>query len=252
MKIENYETWKSGVTADTFTFPYNPQSVDSQTAGNQQIKTLPYSDHHIVITAGGHNPVDIVLTGHFSGSDKLSNYQTLAKHFHETWLLKKLYFESDKFYLGIGKSIKRVHSGGRTNFVDYVAIFQSLFGIQFGNTEKTTNEGTVPTYVTRITGSVTDGAQDIVLSDNFGNEIRVSSDYLSTGDSFVYRLVSFVESVTGIYITTFGYCEVDGSEVNTITNGWGVLKVAAGDSTSTISVSNLTSPNIYLRDGWAI
>ncbi len=251
MKIENYETWK-GISADTFTFPYNPQSFDTQVVGNQQIKLLPYTDHHIAISAGGHNPVDIVLTGHFSGTNKMDNYFTLSKHFHETWLLKKLYFEDDKFYLGIGKNIKRVHSGGRTNFVDYVAIFQSLFGIQFGDTEKTINEGNVPTYITTITGSVSDGTQDIVLTDSFGNEVRVSNTYLNTGDSFTYRLVSFVESVSGIYITSFGYCETNGIEVNTMTKGQGVLKVASNSDTSSISVSNLTSPTILLRDGWSI
>ena len=258
MKIENYETWKSSVTADTFSFPYNPISFDSQNISNHEIKMLPFSDHHIAISGGGHSPINLILRGHFSGSSKFTNYRRLSKHFHETWLLKKLYFESDKFFIGIGKDIKRTHTGGRTNFIDYVANFQSLFGIAFDDVEKNNsggvvaNEGDVPTYITEISGTITSGSSDLVISDNFGNEIKVSSSDLATSDSFVYRLISFIESTAGIYITTFGYCTINGLQVNTITKGLGVLKLASGEDSSDISISNLTSSVIKFRNGWSV
>jgi len=253
MKIENYETWKTDISADTFNWAYNPISVDFQSIGNEQITKLPFANYHIITSGGGHEPPTIVLTGHFSGTNKMDNYRSLSKHFHEGHLLKKLYFEDDKFLIGIGKNIKRTHVGGRTNFVDYVAIFQSLFGIQFGDSEKTSNSGNVTTFITYIYGTVDNGAQDIIITDKIGNELKISSDNLNTNDVFVYRLVSFVESVsTGIYITNYGYCTINGTAVNSITKGLGLLSVLSGDDVSTITISNLNNVTIYLRDGWSI
>ncbi|MDI3476931.1 MAG: hypothetical protein PWQ59_456 [Thermoanaerobacterium sp.] len=260
MKIENYETWKSGIDLDTFTFPHNPSSFDNQVSSNHTITAIPYSEHHIIISGGGHSPITYVLQGFFDGDQKWTNYRNLAKHIHETDKLKKLYFESDKFAVVIGKDIKRTHSGGRTNFIDYVATLESPIEILFGDTlkdnsvEAETNDGDVTTFIEKITGTVTDGNQDIVLSDAIGNRIKIDSSHLTTGHNIVMRLLTFTKGTTNIYKTK--YCYVldtsTGAELTTITTGFGVLKLAAGASTSTISISNLSSPVIYFRDGYSV
>ena len=122
MKIENYEG-----TADTFTFPHNPNSFDAPIVSNHTITKIAYQKHHILVSGGGIEPKGLVLTGHFDGADKRSNYRDLAKHFQETTKLKKLYWESDKFHLGVGREIKETNSGGRTNFVDYVGTFETSY-----------------------------------------------------------------------------------------------------------------------------
>lgn len=249
MKIENYTG-----TADTFTFPYNPQVFDDTTNPNYDITPIPYQKHHIVVSGGGISAKSIILTGHVSGTNKLTNWRDLSKHFLETTKIKKLYFESDKFHIGIGKQIKRTHTGGRTNFIDYVATFQSFVPILFGDTEKTsgTNAGNATTYVTKITGTITDGSNDLVISDALGNEIKIDSSYLTTGQSFEYRLVEMVDSGSGIYVTEYAYCELDGTQTKAVqhTGGFGILQIASGADVSTITTTNLSSETIYFRDGY--
>ena len=98
MKIENYEG-----AASTFTWDYNPNTFDDAIASDYTTTHFPYQRRHHFVSGGGVLPKTIILTGHFSGADKNTDYRTLSGHFIENTKLKKLYFDSNRFYLGFGK-----------------------------------------------------------------------------------------------------------------------------------------------------
>ena len=256
MTLSNY----SG-TASTFTFPTNPNTFDDNISSNYTITNIMYQRYHIFVSGGGLTPKSIVLTGHFFGADKNTNYRTLSGHFMENYKLKKLYFDSDRFYLGIGKAIKKTHTGGRTNFLDYVATFETIVGILFSNTQKTTgtNDGNVNTFVEEING-IHDGAGDVVISDGLGNQITIPESAFAGKTYFKYKLVKMVDSGDGIYVTEFGYFEVcatiDGtySQVKSVrtTDGFGLIQLAPASNITTVTVTNSTGTlTKKFRDGYS-
>lgn len=250
MTINNYE-----VAADLFTFPYNPQSYDDTIDANYSFTNITYQRHHILVSGGGIAPKSIILTGHFSGASRLSNYRSLAKHFQENYKLKKLYFESDKFLLGIGRQCKKTHVGGRTNYIDYVASFDTIIGILLGDTQRTsgTNEGDVTTFVEEISGTVTSGASDITVTDALGNSWKIPSSAVTTGQAIVVKLVSMVDSGSGVYVSEYNYATIAGTQTKRIqtTGGFGLIQLDSGANMTTITITNLTSPVVKFRDGWS-
>lgn len=257
MKIENY----SG-TANTFTWPNNPLTFDDAISANYTITKVKYQRYNYFVSGGGIAPKQIVITGHFFGSSKNTNYSTLAGHFIENIKLKKLYFDSDKFYLGFGKEIKKTHSGGRTNFLDYVATFETVIGVLFDNTQQTyteggahkTNSGNTTTFIEEISGTVTSGASDIVISDGIGNQITIPAASLTTGQAVVVTFVKMVDSGDGIYITEYNYTTVAGTQIKTVRTdtGFGIIQLAASATTSTLSISNLdASYTVKFRNAYA-
>jgi len=257
MKIENF----SG-TANTFTFPNNPNSFDDPISSNYTITNVDYQMFHYFVSGGGVAPKSLVLTGNFFGTNKNTNYRTLSGHFMENYKLKKLYFESDKFYLGVGKEIKKTHSGGRTNFLDYVATFETIVGILFDNTLQThtdggaeiTNGGNVNTFIEEISGIVTSGASDVVISDGLGNEYTIPAVSLTTGQAVIIKFVEMVDSGDRVFVTEYNYATVAGSQIKTVqtTDGFGMLQIAPTLTTATITVANLDAGyTIKLRNAYS-
>lgn len=244
MKIENYTG-----TASTFTWPNNPNVFDDDITSNYTVTPIGYQRHHIFVSGGGVIPKTLVLTGHFHGTDKLTNYRTLSGHFMENTKLKKLYFESNKFYLGFGKGIKRTHTGGRTNFLDYVATFETVTGVLFDHTQQThtdggaekTNSGNVTTFIEQIAGTVTNGSTDITVTDSLGNQITIPAASLTTGQAVVIKFIQMVDSGDGIYVTEYNYTTVAGTQIGTArtTDGFGFIQLAASSTTADITVTNL-------------
>ena len=202
------------------------------------------------------------MTGHMDGSSKLTNYRALRKHIQENIKLKKLYFESNKFYLGIGTQIKKTNTGGRTNFIDYVATFKTIIGILLDNTQQTytnggaheTNDGDVTTFVEEISGIVTSGAADITVADALGNALKIPAASLTTGQAVVITFVKMVDSGSGIYVTEYNYTTVAGSQINTVqtTGGFGLIQLAAAASTSGLTITNLNAGyTVKFRNGWS-
>lgn len=249
MTISNYEG-----TADTFTWPYNPQSYDDTVDSNHTMTNIEYQRHKILVSGGGSVRSGIILTGHHSGSTKRTNYQNMAKHFQQTTKLKKLYFHSDRFALGIGKQCKETNTGGRTNFIDYVATFEPVVSILFGDTEKTsgTNAGDVETYVTEISGTVTSGASDVTMTDASGTTVTIPASALNTSDTITYKLVEMVDSGSGIYVSEYEYVEINSTQTNNVqvTSGF-LLKLASGADISTVTTTNLGGVIKKFRDGWS-
>ena len=252
MSISNY----SG-TASTFTFPNNPNTFDDAVSSNYTITSIAYHRHHVFVSGGGVSPKSIVLTGHFFGTTKNTSYNTLSGHFMENYKLKKLYFETTKFYLGFGKAIKKTHTGGKTNFLDYVATFETVFGILFSNTQKTTgtNEGNVTTFIEEITGQY-DGAGDVVIADGLSNTITIKSAKFAGKTYFKYELVKMVSSGGEIYNTDFGVFSVsataDGTYTEVSNSTTGLIKLEAAANITTVSVSNTTGTlTKKFRDGFS-
>lgn len=249
MEIENYEG-----SADNFTWTYNPKVFDDGWNGNYESVPIRYTRRKIIVSGGGIASRSVVLTGHFSGASKRTYYQNMSKHFMDSHLLKKLYFQSDKFLLGVGSGCKETDDGARQNFIDYVASFDAVCGILFGDTQKTsgTNAGNVTTFVESITGTVTDGASDVVLSDGT-TTITINSSAVSTNDAIVYSFVKMVSASGGIYTSEYAYVSVNGTQTKKvkITGGTGVLELAAGANITTVTTSNLTNPVKTFRDGWS-
>lgn len=246
MSISNY----SGA-ADSFSFPNNPNTFDDELVPNYTTMNVGYQRYHYLVSGGGIAPKMVILTGSLHGTTKNTNYLALSKHFSETQKLKKLYWESGKFYLGVGNNIKKTHTGGRTNFIDYVANFQTIIGILFDNTQQTytqggahrTNSGNTKTFIEEIAGTVTSGASPIVISDNLGNELTIPASALTTGHTVVIKFVQMVDSGMGIYVTEYNYTTVNGTQISAVqtTDGLGLLQLDNGATTSTLSVSNLNA-----------
>ena len=252
MKIENYEG-----TLDTFTFPYNPQSFDDSMEPNYKLKEFPYAKYAILISGGGIRPRPIVLAGHFSSTDKNTDYEELSKHFSETTKLKKLYFKSDRFYLGTGGQLKQTNSGERQNFVDYVGTFNTIFGILFGDTKKTTgtNSGNIETFVEEITG-VYDGSGDLTITDSTGVQVKVSESKFSGNSYFRYKQIKMVSAGGQLLISKLPYFEVDDNSSFTspteVTIATGkILKLQTGEGPGALTFANVTgTPTVKFRDGW--
>ena len=243
-----------GLVFGSFIWPYNPQVFDDTTNSNHEITPIGFQRHHILVSGGGISPKSIILTGHFSGASKWTDWRNCSKHFMQTTILKKLYFESDKFHLGVGKQIKRTSSGGRTNFLDYVATFEAVVGILFGDTERTsgTNDGNATTFVHEISGTVTSGVSDIVISDTLGNQITIPNASLTTGDTIKYEFVKMVDSGSGISVSEYAYVEINGIQTKNVqvTDGFGLPQLAASADITTVTATNITDLVRKFRDGY--
>lgn len=256
MKIENYTG-----TVDSFTIPGNIKTVDDSSSSNSTTTTIDYSRNHIHIGGAGLNPKIIAIAGSFFGADKNTDYESLSKHFvYQDHLLKKLYWKTDRFYLGIGQDAKQVNNAGRTNFIDYAASFKVLVQQLFSDTQKTgtlatpqTNSGNITTFIEEITGTITSGAADLVIGDNLGNEITIPNAKLTTGQSFVLQLIKMVDSGSNIFVSEYNYVTLNGTRERSvqISSGFGYLQLESGSATSDITISNLSSYQIKFRDGYS-
>ena len=255
VKIENYTG-----TADSFSFPYNPLSFDNTNDSNFSTYENNLYNFNIICGAGNTKPSSIVLTGHFSGVNRWTNYRYLSKHFSENQKLKKLFFESDKFYLGVGKQLKKTHSGERTNFIDYVGIFQCVVGKVFGGTLKTsgTNGGNSFSYVFELTARVTSGDSNIVITDSFGNTITIDKEAFETDNYIKYEFVKMIDTGSGVFSNEFAVISVstDGTTYTrtlkvTTTAFMGVLLLDVGSNISSVTATNTYSLACSFRDGYS-
>ena len=238
LTIQNYMG-----TTDSFAFPYNSQSFDDVVTSNHTFTPIGFYNHGILVSGrDGALQNNIILTGHFSGTSKWTNFRLLSKHFRQTTRLKKLLFESDKFYLGVGKQVKKTHSSGRTNFIDYVASFDTVMAILFSTTEKTsgTNGGNIDTFVTRIHGTY-DGTGEVTLKDNEGNTMTIPATEFSGTEKVLYEMVRMTHSGKGIYVSEYGVCSLEADSGTTTTTTSNKLVDTSGtpDFSSTVNVGDI-------------
>ena len=264
MKIENYDDG-NGYALDTFTFPYNSRIYDDSLEKFIDLRKYPYAFNYIGMQESTKNPRSIIITGHFSGTNKNTNYRLIIKHMNEP-RLKMFYFGTDKISIVAPLPIKRTDSGGRTNFVDYVAQFHSPFSMLFSSTQKSgnessaeENEGDVDTPIEKITGTVTRD-QLITIKDGDDNGFKFTANLSGT---MTMRLIKMISIGNGNYFSEYIHVEVDngaGTITQQVIENADVtkdllIKIAVGDSISDTfsggALTNLTDPTIYFRDGYS-
>lgn len=248
MKIDNYEG-----SSDSFTFTYNPKVYETTLDNNFEITEVAFAKNHILISGEGISPRSFIITGHTSGANRFTDFRNLTKHLGQSRLLKKLYFESDKFAIVVGKQCKQVNDGERVMFIDYVAAFVSPIGLLFSDTQHSsgTNAGNAPTFIENITGTVTSSGVDITLTDGT-NSYKISGGSLVAGDTVEIKLITMLSAGNGIYISTYRSATVNGAVTKkvTTTGGTGMLILTPGTNVSTITITNLSSASIKFRDAW--
>ena len=109
------------------------------------------------------------------------------------------------------------------------------------------------TFVTKITGTVTNGANPIVISDALGNQITIPASVLTTGQAIIYNLVTMVDSGSGIYVSEYAYVSIAGTQTKAVstTGGFGIVQLAAGANITTVTTTNLSSVVKTFRDGYS-
>lgn len=206
MKIENY----SG-SLDTFTFPYNPIAFDDTTDKVIEETNVPYGFNIYGTAAPQTSTRSIVISGHFSDTDKTTNYQALSKHVNSN-KLKKLYFSTDKFYIVVPQQVKKTNAGGRTNFIDYVASFKSPFGILFSDAQKNgvytsaeDNEGNVTTLIEKIITTGVTATTTYTYLDKNSNGFKFKAT--ATGTATIYLIYQY-ELGSDVLMSETYYCLV--------------------------------------------
>ena len=256
LKLTDYEA-----AGSTFTFPYNPNSVDITVNKFIANRAIPYSFAFIGMASPIVSSMNIGLNGHFSGTNKNSNYRSLVSKVNNPIMLK-LYFENSyaKFYLCTGTNVQKVPNGTRPTMVDYVANFFSPFGMLFSDTQKNgahgdndENAGDIDTPIEKITGEVVSGNL-VTIKDKNDNGFKFTP---TASGTMTYYLVKMTSQDNKVYIPEFMYVDVEGT-VQIITNadsgGDLMLRLAPGESLNDIftggAVTGITSDLFYLRDGW--
>jgi len=255
MKIENYSD-ANAYAADTFTFPNNPRVFDDQLMKFVDQKDIPYAFTYLGVSNPLKSKRNIVINGFFHGTDKDTNFRTLVKHVNDN-KLKKLYFGTDKFMIVMPTTIKRTHTGGRTNFIDYVANFTSPIGVLFSDTQKSgdvtdsdENEGNVTTPIEYVEGSVI-ASQTVQLYDNDENGFELTAS--QSGTLKVY-LITLVDVGSDNFYTQYYYAEIGGNEqtIRPYNNDKSIfLQLNSSEALSTLTKNNLSSETIKFRDAYA-
>jgi hypothetical protein len=248
MQLDNYEG-----SADLYTFTYNPKVYETTLDNNFQVTEVPFDKKHIIVTGEGISPRSFILTGHTSGANRFSDFRGLAKHVGQSKQLKKLYFESDKFAIVLGKQCKQINDGERTMFIDYIATFQSPIGLLFSDTQHTsgTNGGNASTFVEEIDGTVTSTGVDVTITDGT-NSFKIAGGALTAGDAIVIKLVTMVSSGNGIYITEYRSVTINGTRTKRVTTtaGSGIPTLVPSANITGVTATNLTSLVKKFRDAW--
>jgi hypothetical protein len=255
IKITDYPNEES-----TFTFPYNPRTIDLVTSKFIDQRNLPYYFTFLGFTSPIKSTISIVLNGHFSGDTKNSNYRSLVKKTNVPQMMK-LFFENnnDKFYLCTGTNIQKVPTGDKPLHIDYVASFFSPFGMLFDAIQKSglktsseENEGDMTTPIEEITGTVTSGVA-VTIKDKNDNGFTFTPN---TSGTMSYKLIDIVSSDNTIYLAEYFYVTISNIVQvvkNASTSGDIMLTLEEGESLndifSTGTVTGIT-PTFKFRDGW--
>lgn len=254
MKIENY----SG-TADTFTFAHNPNTFDDELNKFLDRRDLPYSFTFLGTTTGLKSRRLLTLTGHFDGTNRLSDYRTLLKHTND-YQIKKVYWATDKWYLAMGITTKKTPVGTRPNHIDYISSWLSPLGVLFGDSKKSGDESSVQqnsgdafTPFHKISGTVTASSQ-VTIQDNAGNGIKFTPTDSGTADVY---LVKQTTEDNEVYITEWIYAEIGSTKQVISSASPGTSQILGLEPSQSIgnlfsggTISNISSMTFEFYDGW--
>jgi len=258
IKIEEYTN-----ASDSFSFPYNPNTIELITTKFVDQRKLPYSFTFMGFSSPIKSSITIGLNGHFDGANKNSDYRALTKKVNST-SFQKLYFQNDldKFYLCTGMSIQKVPAGTRPLMVDYVASYFSPFGMLFDAVQKSglknstnSNGGNIVTPIEKITGVITSGVP-VTIMDKNNNGFK----FTATGSgtlTMTYNIIKVTSGDNTTYLTEYMHVEVNGVSIaasNASNSGDFMLKLEVGESLNDIfsagTVTGIT-PTFYFRNGWS-
>ena len=183
------------------------------------------------ITSGSLNPKTLSLQGYFEGSTKETLWQTILEKCSSPQL-KKFYFDSDRFYLVLSPQFKKTHTGGRTNFLDYVGSFITPIPFVFSDTQKNdiytsgspgswtngtkTNAGTHKTFIEKIVVVLDAGgsANDtFTIKDAHDNGITITLPSYLEDDELIIYLIKMIND-KGIYTTEYWYTTHEDSQIS--------------------------------------
>jgi hypothetical protein len=250
-----------GLVFSNFTMPYNPNTVEMVTTKFVDQRNLPYSFTFLGFTSQVKSAISITLNGHFSGTNKNSDYRGLVRKVNNPKLMK-IYFENShgKFYLCAGVSVQKVPTGTRPLHVDYVAVFFSPLGLLLDATQTSgaynssnKNDGDMITPIEKITGSVSSGVA-VTIKDKNNNGFTFTPSATGT---MVYNLAKVVSDDNTVYLVEYAYVIVGTTKQiiqNASTSGDLFLKLNPGESLNDIfATGTITAitPTFYFRDGWA-
>ena len=263
ISIENYIPAVGG-SADKFTFQHNPTVLSDDIQKFMDQRDFPYQ----FSIFGQGDPIMnrrfISLVGHFDGTNRSTNFQSLSKHFTASGV-KVLTFSSDKFYIVIPLIAKKAVDGSRPLFIDYVANCVSPFGIMFSTTQKSgvkgaadANAGNVATPIEKITFTAVSG-HAYICKDDLGNGFTFTA---SGSGTFTYYFMKFADLGSNNTITEYnvGYIGTTRQKMKVATTGKSiVLQLNAAESLSdrmnggtwTDNGGAITALTFFFRDGFS-
>jgi len=211
-----------GTTGDTdglvfpnFTFPYNARLHSVRPNKYVDQRDFPYNFSYFGTTNPLKTRLSFTITGHFSSTNKSTNFRSLAK-FGNSNKLMKFYMDPsspDRFAIVIPNAPERTDTGNRTNFVDYVMLMTSPFGILFDETQQSgvyngsdSNAGDVFAPIEKITGTTSAGT--VTIKDKDGNGIT----FTSSGGATVIYLIYQTDLGANNLFTEYIYAEVGGTK----------------------------------------
>lgn len=261
--IDNY-TAATGVATDAFTFQHNPNVLSDDIQKFMDQQDFPYNFSMF----GQGDPIMnrrfVSLVGHFDGTNRVTNYQNLTKHFAAN-AVKTLKFSSDKMYIIVTIIAKKSNDGSRPLFIDYVANAISPFGILFSTTQKSgakgaadANSGNVATPIEKITFDAVSG-HAYICKDDLGNGFTFTA---SGSGTFTYYLMKLTSLGAGNTITEYsvGYIGTTKQKMKTATSGYSMLlQLNASESllgrmdggTWTDNGGAISNLMFYFRDGYS-
>jgi len=239
MKIEQHE---NNATGNVFTFPHNPNTYSDKSKKNMETNSsATYWDYYTLGDPELKSKRDIIIKGHFDGTSKNENYRGLYKEMHDN-KIKRFFFASDKFMIVLPVGLERTHTGGKTNFIDYVGNFVSPFNVLFGDPLNETdavsaleNDGNMPSPLIEIKIENLINGEEYKVVDSQGNGFDFTA---SESGHITISLIKMINIGGGFYMSWYYEATYDSGAIAFL--GWAnssnplFLRLQPGEAISTI------------------
>ena len=249
----------AGLVFFNFTFPHNPNVYDDTLNKFTDQRDYAYAFSYFGVTNTLKSKKSIIINGHFDGTTKNTEYASLFRMCNSN-RIRKIYLGTDKFHIVFPIDCKKTNTGGRTNFIDYIASFVSPFGLLFDDTQKSgnasasdENQGDIFTPIEKITGTLTD-TNLATIKDADGNGFTFTPTSAST---LTIYLIKLLDIGSDNFFTEYIYAEIAGTRqvlTRATANKSMILGLETGESLNdlfsggTVS-ANISSPLFFFRDG---
>ena len=167
-------------SADNFSFTNNPKVFNVSNGTQKRMILTPFRSVQPYINVTAVTPLNIVMTGVFTGSSRETDFTNFNGKFYSK-NLKKIWIDGTYFIPVIGSNISRPNLAKRANFIDFTASFNSPIPFywytevtktfeQIGATSTDlasfTNTGYAPAIIYKIVVTATSGVvKGIIIGD---------------------------------------------------------------------------------------